>query len=200
MGCGTSSPESKPAPPLQTIRSAKPRERHPEYDYLFKLLLIGDSGVGKSSLMLRFVDDTYSDSFISTIGVDFKIKTLEINGERVKIQIWDTAGQERFRTITSSYYRGAHGIMIVFDIGNLESFRSVAKWINEINKYARDDVVKVVCGNKADLTDVVRVDRDAAEEWCRNVGIEYFEASAKRNEGVESVFVRLVREILENQG
>ena len=98
-----------------------------EYDYLFKLLLIGDSGVGKSCLLLRFADDTYTESYISTIGVDFKIRTIQLDGKTIKLQIWDTAGQERFRTITSSYYRGAHGIIVVYDTTDSDSFEHVRR-------------------------------------------------------------------------
>merc|ERR1712023_164091 len=122
-----------------------------EYDYLFILVLIGDSGVGKSCLLLRFADDTYTDSYISTIGVDFKIRTIELDGKTVKLQIWDTAGQERFRTITSSYYRGAHGIIIVYDVTDKESFQNVKHWLQEIEKYANDGVVMLLVGNKSDL-------------------------------------------------
>mmetsp|Transcript_44088 Transcript_44088/g.147020 ORF Transcript_44088/g.147020 Transcript_44088/m.147020 type:complete len:127 (+) Transcript_44088:66-446(+) len=97
-----------------------------EYDYVFKLVLIGDSGVGKSCLLLRFADDTYTESHISTIGVDFKIRTIQLEGKTIKLQIWDTAGQERFRTITSSYYRGAHGIIVVYDTTDAETFEHVS--------------------------------------------------------------------------
>ena len=97
------------------------------YDHLFKLLLIGDSGVGKTCILFRFSDDQFNTSFISTIGIDFKIKTVDIDGKRVKLQIWDTAGQERFHTITTSYYRGANGIMMVYDITNPKSFDNITK-------------------------------------------------------------------------
>ena len=116
---------------------------NPEYDYLFKLLLIGDSGVGKSCLLLRFADDTYSESYISTIGVDFKIRTIEHDGKTIKLQIWDTAGQERFRTITSSYYRGAHGIIVVYDVTDQDSFDNVKQWLQEIERYASENVKKL---------------------------------------------------------
>ncbi|EEB90600.1 hypothetical protein MPER_11169 [Moniliophthora perniciosa FA553] len=115
-----------------------------EYDYLFKLLLIGDSGVGKSCLLLRFADDTYTESYISTIGVDFKIRTIELEGKTVKLQIWDTAGQERFRTITSSYYRGAHGIIVVYDVTDNDTFTNVKQWLQEIDRYASGRATRIV--------------------------------------------------------
>ena len=114
---------------------------------MFVLLL----GVGKSCLLLRFADDTYTDSYISTIGVDFKIRTVDLDTKTIKLQIWDTAGQERFRTITSSYYRGAHGIIIVYDITDKESFDNVRQWLFEIDRYASENVCKLLVGNKSDL-------------------------------------------------
>ncbi|KAF8404299.1 hypothetical protein HHK36_009182 [Tetracentron sinense] len=132
-------------------------------DYLFKLLIIGDSSVGKSCLLLRFADDSYVDSYISTIGVDFKIRTVELDGKTIKLQIWDTAGQERFRTITSSYYRGAHGIIIVYDVTEMESFNNVKQWLNEIDRYANDSVCKLLVGNKCDLVENKVVDTQTAK-------------------------------------
>lgn len=168
---------------------------NPEYDYLFKLLLIGDSGVGKSCLLLRFADDTYTESYISTIGVDFKIRTIELNGKTIKLQIWDTAGQERFRTITSSYYRGAHGIIVVYDITDQVSFTNVKQWLQEIDRYACENVNKLLVGNKSDLTNKRVVDFNAAKEFADGLGIPFLETSAKNATNVEQAFLTMAGEI-----
>merc|ERR1719189_995090 len=164
---------------------------NPEYDYLFKLLLIGDSGVGKSCLLLRFADDTYTESYISTIGVDFKIRTVELDGKTCKLQIWDTAGQERFRTITSSYYRGAHGIIIVYDVTDLESFDNVRQWLSEIDSYASETVNKLLVGNKCDLADKKVVDTDVASQFAESLEIPFLETSAKNSTNVEQAFLTM---------
>ena len=166
-----------------------------EYDHLFKLLLIGDSGVGKSCLLLRFADDTYTESYISTIGVDFKIKNVEQDSKNIKLQIWDTAGQERFRTITSSYYRGAHGIIIVYDITDMESFNNVKTWLQEIEKFASDNVNKLLVGNKSDLTSQRQVDTAVAKEFADSLGIPFVETSAKTSTNVEQAFKKMTGEI-----
>ncbi|CAI8606698.1 unnamed protein product [Vicia faba] len=168
---------------------------NPEYDYLFKLLLIGDSGVGKSCLLLRFADDSYIESYISTIGVDFKIRTVEQDGKTIKLQIWDTAGQERFRTITSSYYRGAHGIIIVYDVTDEESFNNVKQWLSEIDRYASDNVNKLLVGNKSDLTANRVVSYDTAKEFADQIGIPFMETSAKDATNVEGAFMAMAAAI-----
>lgn len=125
-----------------------------EYDYLIKLVIIGNSSVGKSSVLLRFSDDQFSESYLTTIGVDFRFKTLNIDGRKVKLQIWDTAGQERFRTITNAYYKGADGIVLVYDITNSASFEDIERfWLNEVESYAEKDVELLLLGNKSDLAD-----------------------------------------------
>ncbi|SMN18567.1 similar to Saccharomyces cerevisiae YFL038C YPT1 Rab family GTPase, involved in the ER-to-Golgi step of the secretory pathway [Maudiozyma saulgeensis] len=169
-----------------------------EYDYLFKLLLIGNSGVGKSCLLLRFSDDTYSNDYISTIGVDFKIKTVELEGKTVKLQIWDTAGQERFRTITSSYYRGSHGIIIVYDITDQESFNGVKMWLQEIDRYATSTVLKLLVGNKCDLTDKRIVEFDIAKEFADANNMPFLETSALDSTNVEEAFLTMAKQIKES--
>jgi Ras-related protein Rab-1A len=173
---------------------------NPEYDYLFKLLLIGDSGVGKSCLLLRFADDTYTESYISTIGVDFKIRTIELDGKTIKLQIWDTAGQERFRTITSSYYRGAHGIIVVYDVTDKESFDNVKQWLQEIERYACENVNKLLVGNKSDLTTKKVVDYATAKDFADERGIPFLETSAKNANNVEQAFMTMAAEIKARMG
>ncbi|KAF9883029.1 hypothetical protein FE257_004312 [Aspergillus nanangensis] len=170
------------------------------YDYLFKLLLIGDSGVGKSCLLLRFADDTYTESYISTIGVDFKIRTIELDGKTVKLQIWDTAGQERFRTITSSYYRGAHGICVVYDVTDMDSFNNVKQWLQEIDRYATEGVNKLLVGNKSDMEDKKVVEYTVAKEFADSLGIPFLETSAKNASNVEQAFLTMARQIKERMG
>lgn len=173
---------------------------NPEYDYLFKLLLIGDSGVGKSCLLLRFADDTYTESYISTIGVDFKIRTIELDGKTIKLQIWDTAGQERFRTITSSYYRGAHGIIIVYDVTDADSFKNVRQWLQEIDRYAGENVNRLLVGNKSDMVAKKIVDFTTAKEFADQLNIPFLETSAKNSTNVEQAFLTMASEIKKRMG
>jgi len=161
----------------------------------YKVLVIGDAGVGKSSLLLRFVDDVYTDAFISTLGVDFKTKTVTYSGEQVKLQIWDTAGQERFRTITSSYYRGAQGIIVAYDISNPKSFSNVARWCREIETFGSKNVKKVLVGNKTDLADR-KVTIQEGENMAAQLQLPFIETSTKENVKVEEAFMLLVKEMV----
>lgn len=147
--------------------------------------------MGKSSLLLRFADNTFTETFISTIGVDFKIRTMNIGGKQVKLQIWDTAGQERFRTITSSYYRGAHGIIVVYDVTNADSFNNVQKWLQEIDRYACENVHKLLVGNKCDMQSDRRVSTEDASDLAHSLNLDYLETSAKSAINVEDSFNRL---------
>ncbi|KAJ3254504.1 GTP-binding protein [Boothiomyces macroporosus] len=147
------------------------------YDYLIKLLLIG---VGKSCLLLRFSDDSFTPSFITTIGIDFKIRTIDLDGKRIKLQIWDTAGQERFRTITTAYYRGA------MDIRN---------WIRNIEQHASEGVNKILIGNKCDMLDKKVITKEQGQALSDEYGIKFMETSAKSNIGVEEAFFTLARDI-----
>lgn len=166
-----------------------------EYDYLFKLVFIGDSGVGKSALLLRFADNTYTESYTTTIGVDFKTRTLECDRKKIKLQIWDTSGQERFRTITSSYYRGSHGIVVVYDVTNEESFNNVKHWFQEVDKYAMDNVNKLLVGNKCDQSSEKVVPYDEAKELADSLGVQYMETSAKNAHNVEQAFGTIAQDI-----
>lgn len=167
------------------------------YDLLFKLLLIGDSGVGKSCILFRFSDDAFNATFISTIGIDFKIKTIELKGKKVKLQIWDTAGQERFHTITTSYYRGAMGIMLVYDITNAKSFDNIAKWLRTIQEHANSDVEKMILGNKCDMEDKRVISKERGDAMARENGVKFMETSAKTNVNIERAFLEFSESILD---
>jgi len=167
------------------------------YDLLFKLLLIGDSGVGKTCILFRFSDDAFNTTFISTIGIDFKIKTIELRGKKIKLQIWDTAGQERFHTITTSYYRGAMGIMLVYDITNSKSFDNIAKWLRNIQEHANEDVEKMILGNKCDMEDKRVIPKERGEAIARENGIRFLETSAKTNVNIDRAFIELSESILD---
>ncbi|KAL5982882.1 Ras-related protein rabd1 [Asimina triloba] len=156
-----------------------------------------------------YSDDSYVDSYISTIGVDFKIRTVELDGKTIKLQIltngmapvtWDTAGQERFRTITSSYYRGAHGIIIVYDVTERESFNNVKQWLSEIDRYASDSVCKLLVGNKCDLVENKVVDTQTAKAFADELGIPFLETSAKDSINVEQAFLTMAGEIKKMMG
>ncbi|CAI9779026.1 unnamed protein product [Fraxinus pennsylvanica] len=176
--------------------AAPPARARADYDYLIKLLLIGDSGVGKSCLLLRFSDGSFTTSFITTIGIDFKIRTIELDGKRIKLQIWDTAGQERFRTITTAYYRGAMGILLVYDVTDESSFNNIRNWIRNIEQHASDNVNKILVGNKADMDESRRaVPTSRGQALADEYGIKFFETSAKTNMNVEEVFFSIGRDI-----
>lgn len=173
-------------------------------DHVFKILLIGDAGVGKSSILLQFTDGYFNDNLQSTIGVDFKVKVMEAAGpegraKRVKVTIWDTAGQERFRTLTSSYYRGAQGIILVYDVHRPETFESLSMWLQEVEQFSMGggkEVVKLLVGNKVDQER--KVQRDQADVWAQSRGMLFMEASAKTTAGISQVFNEVVQKILEN--
>jgi len=167
-----------------------------EYNHLLKLVLIGDTGAGKSCLLLRFADDTFTDSYISTIGVDFRFRTIEVDQEIVKLQIWDTAGQERFRTITSAYYRGADAILLVYDCTNEQSLNNISEWLTEVNKYASESVPKILVGCKADLDSKRQVTAEQGQKKAAELGLEWIETSAKEATNVEEPFLVISRTVL----
>eukprot|EP00420_Gonyaulax_spinifera_P016260 CAMPEP_0197893256 /NCGR_PEP_ID=MMETSP1439-20131203/32661_1 /TAXON_ID=66791 /ORGANISM="Gonyaulax spinifera, Strain CCMP409" /LENGTH=197 /DNA_ID=CAMNT_0043513515 /DNA_START=83 /DNA_END=672 /DNA_ORIENTATION=- len=167
-----------------------------DHDHLFKLVLIGDTGAGKSSLLLRFADDTFTDSYITTIGVDFRFKTIQAENKTIKLQIWDTAGQERFRTITSAYYRGADAIVLVYDVCDRESFNHVDEWLSEVNRYVNQSTCKVLVGNKCDRNEERQVPIEEAKKKAEELGLGFMEASAKDATNVEAAFKMVSSELI----
>ncbi|CAD8151387.1 unnamed protein product [Paramecium octaurelia] len=167
-----------------------------EKEIVFKLLLVGNSPVGKSSLLIKYCDDRFIDTFLPTIGVDFKLKQLEFNGIYAILNyIWDTAGQERFMTIISSYYKGAHGIFLVYDVTNKQSFEELAKWNEQLKHHTKPDLVRILIGNKSDLNGVREVTPEEGQQFADTLGLQYIETSAKEGFNVEHAFQTMLAEV-----
>lgn len=167
-----------------------------DYKYLFKVVLIGNAGVGKTCLVRRFTQGVFPPGQGATIGVDFMIKTVEVDGLKIKLQIWDTAGQERFRSITQSYYRSAHALILVYDVSSQPSFDCLPHWLREVEEYASPKVLRVLVGNKTD-----REDRDipaaVGEEFSRVNNMYFIETSAKESENVDKLFHEISRDLIQ---
>jgi Ras-related protein Rab-1A len=169
-----------------------------DYDYIFKIVLIGDTCVGKSCILVRFSDDIFNDNYVTTIGVDFRFKTMIVKEKVAKIQIWDTAGEERYRSITTAYYRGAAAILICCDCTNIESFNNVNNWVEEIGKYTdKDTVDKIILMNKCDLEKERKVERSEIEKFEKESGLKVLEVSAKTGEGIDKAFEYVISNLID---
>uniref|UniRef100_A0A8D2LLC5 small monomeric GTPase n=1 Tax=Varanus komodoensis TaxID=61221 RepID=A0A8D2LLC5_VARKO len=158
-----------------------------------QVMLVGDSGVGKTCLLVRFKDGAFlAGSFISTVGIDFRNKVLNVDGVRVKLQIWDTAGQERFRSVTHAYYRDAHALLLLYDVTNRASFDNIQAWLTEIHEYAKQDVVLMLLGNKVSSPERV-VRREDGEKLAKEYGVPFMETSARSGLNVDLAFVAIAK-------
>ncbi|OWM73333.1 ras-related protein Rab11D [Punica granatum] len=166
-----------------------------EYDYLFKLVLIGDSGVGKSNLLSRFTKNEFNLESKSTIGVEFATKSLSIDGRVIKAQIWDTAGQERYRAITSAYYRGAVGALLVYDVTRRATFENAARWLKELRDHTDPNIVVMLIGNKSDLRHLVAVPTEDGKSFAENESLYFMETSALEATNVEEAFAEILTQI-----
>ncbi|CAD8050614.1 unnamed protein product [Paramecium sonneborni] len=166
------------------------------YNYLFKFIIVGDTSVGKSCLLLQFTDSRFRNEHDPTIGVEFGARNLKINDKQIKLQVWDTAGQESFKSITRSYYRGSIGGILVFDVTSRKSFENLQKWNQEIQGYACDKIEMVIVGNKIDLDERREVKTEEAKNYAQKQGFTYFETSAKTGENVDNVFETMANQVL----
>ncbi|KAK8948517.1 Ras-related protein RABA1d [Platanthera zijinensis] len=166
-----------------------------DYDYLFKLVLIGDSGVGKSNLLSRFTRNEFNLESKSTIGVEFATKSLNVDGKVIKAQIWDTAGQERYRAITSAYYRGAVGALLVFDVTRRDTFENIERWLRELRQHTDPNIVVMLVGNKSDLRHLVSVSTDDGKALAERESLFFLETSALESTNVEKAFSEVLMQI-----
>lgn len=164
---------------------------NPDCDFVLKIIMVGNSGVGKSALLKAFMGDPFQSTHTSTIGVDFEIKQVVADGKTVNLQIWDTAGQERFRTITTSYYRSSDAIFLAYDVTDANSFRDLETWLEDIRLYARENVDIMLIGNKVDLNSARKLSYSDAKEYADRQRMPYIETSAKNNVNVDQAFTRI---------
>jgi len=167
----------------------------PTEDYLFKIVLIGDSAVGKSNLLARYARNEFYPNSKSTIGVEFQTQTMEIDGKEIKAQIWDTAGQERFRAVTSAYYRGAVGALVVYDISRRQTFDNITRWLDELHTHSDMNVVTVIVGNKTDLMDAREISKEEGAALAEAQNLYFVETSALDSTNVQLAFQTVVKEI-----
>ena len=166
------------------------------FQRIYKILLLGDSSVGKSCLLLRYCQEAFQELHLATIGLDFRLKTITLENNRVlKIQIWDSAGQDRFQSITKNYYKGANGILLVFDITDKSSFEHIRNWIEQIKEEAAEKIVIYLVGNKIDKNDQRVVNYDEGKKLAEEFKLKYYETSARTNENVDSTFLDLIKEV-----
>jgi len=168
------------------------------YDILYKLIIVGESGVGKTCLLLRFTEDTFTSNHLTTIGIDFKVKILYIEDKLIKLQIWYTAGQERFRTVVNNYYKGAHGIILTYDVTNESSFENIRTWVKLIDENAGGHICKVLVGNKTDSYNR-RISKEQGQSLADEFKMQFFETSAKNNLNVKETFEYIAKEILNSK-
>ena len=175
-------------------------ESEKKYDYIFKLILIGSSGVGKSSILKRYIQKIFEEEYTCTIGVDFFMKSLNISNKSIKLQLWDTAGTEKFKSITTGYYRGANAAFVVFDLTYKSSFESVSEWIQNYYKYSNPDSEKyvILIGNKSDLKEKREISEEEIYDFAKNNKIKYFETSAKNGENIDECFYFIAEKLMKD--
>lgn len=170
-----------------------------DVDLVYKILLLGDSTVGKSCFLMRYSENIFMENYVTTIGLDYKLKYIDLeSGKRIKVQLWDTAGEERFRTIAKNYFKGSHGILLLYDVTNLKTFQGVKEWINQIRQEVSNKTIIFLIGNKIDLNDQITVSTDEGRKVAEENCLPFYEASAKTGENIDNIFNDLYKKIGQN--
>jgi small GTP-binding protein len=172
-------------------------QKNDTYQFIFKIILIGDSNIGKTSFINRYINRNFTDKYICTIGVDFMMKTILHENNRIKLQIWDTAGMEKYKQITISYYRGAQAAIVCFDLTNRNTFKSVEKWIEDFNHNQSTGKLIIIVGNKCDLVEEREVSREEIDKFIEMNKYIYFECSAKQGDNIDEMFTNLAKRLYE---